>query len=179
MRYIKCFALFTILFFMLSACGKGESNLKIEISSPDKNLNELASKTYSKSQLLNIVQFEGTMDELNEQYPIECMREIGNTYRVSYLGDDCVAVIVFDNSKNKICGNVYNLFLTKADFNDLAVGQSLDSVKRLDPHGEYLFLYTGRNDTPKISTHYTKDGYLITVEYDDENIILSVTIDLI
>ena len=116
MRHIKCFVLFTILLCMLSACNEGEYDLKIKTSLPNKNLTELVSKTYSRSQLLTIVQFEGTIDELNQQYPIECIRETGGIYRVSYLGDDSVAVIVFDNNKNKIYGNVYDLFLSKADY---------------------------------------------------------------
>ena len=49
----------------------------------------------------------------------------------------------------------------------------------IDPNGEYLFLYTGRNDTPKVSSHYTKDGYLITIEYDVSNVIISINEELI
>ena len=168
-----------ILLCVLSACNKGECDLEIKISSPDKNLTELASKSYSNSQLLTIVEFEGTMVELNEQYPIECMRKIGNTYRVSYLGIDSVTVIVFDNNKHKIFGNVYSLFLSKTDFNSLDVGKVLNDVQKIDPNGEYLFLYTGRNDIPKISTHYTKDGYLYTITYDAKNVIVDIDCELI
>ena len=98
---------------------------------------------------------------------------------MSYLGNDSVAVIYFDGSDYNIFVRVYSLYLTKADFNELATGQLLDSVQKIDPLGEYLFLYTGSNDAPKISTHYTKDGYSITVEYDEGNTILSVTTSLI
>ncbi len=62
----------------------------------------------------------------------------------------------------------------KSDFDNLKTGQSLDDVREIDPDGEYLFLETGRNDTPKVSSHYTKDGYFITVEYDDANVIISI-----
>lgn len=179
MKHIKYFLLFIIILFVLSSCSKGDSELKEKICSPDKNITELVSKKYSNSQLLTITQLEVTMNELNKQYPIECLRKIGNAYRVSYLGNDSVAVIYFDSSENKIFGRVYSLYLTKADFNELATGQSLESVQKIDPQGEYLFLYTGSNDAPKTSTHYTKDGYLITVEYDEGNTILSVTTSLI
>lgn len=179
MKYMKYFLLLIILLCVLSSCGKGERELKEKICSPDINITELVSKKYSNSQLLTIAQLEVTMDELNKQYPIECLRKIGNSYRVSYLGNDSVAVIYFDNSENKILGRVYNLYLTKADFNELATGQLLETVQKIDSQGEYLFLYTGSNDAPKTSTHYTKDGYLITVEYDERNTILSVTTSLI
>ena len=179
MKHIKYLLLFIILLCVLSSCVKGESELKEKICLPNKNIIELVSKKYSNSQLLTIAQLEVTMDELNKQYPIECLRKIGNAYRVSYLGNDSVAVIYFDSSDNKIFGRVYSLNLTKADFKELAIGQLLENVQKIDPQGEYLFLYTGSNDAPKISTHYTRDGYLITVEYDEENTILSVTTSLI
>lgn len=179
MKHIKPFLLFIILLLVLSSCCKGESDITEKICSPDKNITELVSKKYSNSQLFSIAQHEVTMDELNKQYPIECLRKIGNTYRAAYLGNDSVAVIYFDSSKNRIFGKVYSLYLTKADFNELVTGQLLEDVKKIDPQGEYLFLYTGSNDAPKISTHYTKDGYLITVEYDESNTILSVTTSLI
>ena len=179
MKYFKCFFLFMMLLCTLSACSKGESNLKGKMYSPDRNITDLVSKTYSNSQLLTITQLDVTMDELNKQYPIECLRKVGNACRVSYLGNDSVAVIFFDSNENKILGRVYNLNLTKADFNELAIGQSLESVQKIDPHGEYLFLYTGSNDAPKISSHYTKDGYCITVEYSEENTILSISTNLI
>lgn len=164
---------------MLSSCGKGDSELNEKTCSPDQNIIELVSKKYSDSQLLTISQLEMTMGELNKQYPIECLRKIGTAYRVSYLGNDGVAIIYFDSSEKKILGRVYRLHLTKADFNKLEIGQLLESVQEIDPQGEYLFLYSGSNNVPKISTHYTIDGYLITVEYDEENTISSVTTSLI
>ena len=100
-------------------------------------------------------------------------------YRVSYLGDERIAVLLFDSSGNKILGNTYRTQLLKSDFNGLAKGQSLDAVRAIDPNGEYLFLYTGRNDTPKESLHYTKDGYLITIQYDASCSIISINEELI
>ncbi len=55
----------------------------------------------------------------------------------------------------------------------------LEEVRAIDPDGEYLFLYTGRNDVPKVSSHYTKDGYLITIEYDESNAVVSVEQELV
>ena len=83
-------------------------------------------------------------------------------YRVSYLGDGSIAIFLFDGSGNRLLGSTYSTQLLKSDFDGLVKGQSLDEVRAIDPNGEYLFLYTGRNDTPKVSSHYTKDGYLIT-----------------
>ena len=181
MRLIKSFALIsiTILLFLLCSCAKGGSYLKIEISPSDKSLIDLASKIYDEAQLLELAKFNGSIDELNAQYPIECLREDNGMYRVSYLGDGSIAIFLFDGSGNRFFGSTYSTQLLKSDFDGLVKGQSLDEVRAIDPNGEYLFLYTGRNDTPKVSSHYTKDGYLITIEYDVSNVIISINEELI
>lgn len=65
---------------------------------------------------------------------------------------------------------------SRADFDKLSIGQSLKEVKELDPNGFYTWTETGRNDTPKISTHDTCDGYEITIQYSDDNIITNIDI---
>ena len=81
-----------------------DGDLKIAISPPDKSLIDLASEIYDEPQLLKIVRFNGLMDELNAQYPIECLRREGNGYRAAYLGDGCVAVLRFDNYRINVGG---------------------------------------------------------------------------
>lgn len=85
----------------------------------------------------------------------------------------------FDGAGNRLLGRVYSAQLQKADFDAISAGQSLDDVLRLDPNGEYLFLFAGRNDLPRVSTHYTKDDYIILVEYDTSNTIISIRESLI
>ena len=176
MRLKKSIALIAItgLLFALCSCANGGSNLKIEISPSNKSLIDLASKVYDEQQLLEVVKFNGSLNKLNAQYPIECLRKNSGTYRASYLGNGRIAVILFDNSGSKLLGNIHRTQLLKTDFEGLRKGQLLEEVKTIDPDGEYLFLYTGRNDTPKVSSHYTRDGYLITIEYDDSNTIVSI-----
>ena len=153
--------------------------MNIEISPSDKSIVDLASKVYVETELLELTKFNGSLNELNIKYPIECMRKDNEMYRVSYLGDVSIAILLFDSSGNKILGNIYSTQLLKSDFDGLIEGQLLADVRAIDPNGEYLFLYTGRNDTPKTSSHYTKDGYLITFEYDVSNVIISIKIELI
>lgn len=181
MRFKKSFALISImiLLLLLCSCAKGGSDLKIETSPSDKSLVDLASKIYEETELLELMKFSGSLNELNIKYPIECLREDNGMYRVSYLGDESVVIFLFDGSGNRLFGSTYSTQLLKSDFDKLVKGQSLDKVRAIDPNGEYLFLYTGRNDTPKVSFHYTKDGYLITIEYDVSNVITSINEKLI
>ena len=182
MKYNKLFS-FALAIFILTtifcSCAKDEGNLNVQVSPPDKSLIDLSTKTYEESQLAEIAEFRGSMTELNAKHPIECLRENHDYYRVSYLGKDRVAVLVFDRTGRKLMGNVYNLRKQKSDFVGLKNGQTLDDVKKIDPDGEYSFLYTGRNDSPKESSHYTKDGYLITIKYDVTNNIIGIDEELI
>ena len=164
--------------FLLCSCSKEGNDLKVTLASSDATVTDLVSKTYSDSELLTIAQFQGTMKELNVEYPMECVREMNGIYRVSYLGQSKIATIIFDEKGNILIGNVYDTVKRNSDFEDLLIGQSLDEVKKFDPNGGYLFLYTGKNN-PRISTHYTLDGYLISIEYDDKNRVIDIKRELI
>lgn len=181
MRLKECFFSLAVILVLCSfcSCAKGGNDLKIVISPLDKSLIDLASQIYDEPQLLEISNFDGSMNELNSKYPIECLRKDDGVYRVSYIGHGSIAVLLFDNTGNRMSGNIYNTHLLKSDFNTIVEGQLLEEVRAIDPNGEYLFLYVGRNDIPKISSHYTKDGYLITIEYDDSNNITSINEELI
>jgi hypothetical protein len=179
MNYIKCLVLPLLLICLLCSCMKGENDLKLEISPENKSINELATQVYSDSQLTSIARFEGNIDELGQVYSIDCLRRTQNGYRASFLGYYSVAIVFFDNDGYKITSNVYKISLMSYDFESLNSTKTLDDVKKIDPNGEFLFLYTGRNDVPKISTHYTKDGYIILIEYEDNNQIVDITYELI
>jgi len=45
--------------------------------------------------------------------------------------------------------------------------------------GEYPFLHSGRNDTPKEFYHYTTDGYLFTFRYNENNVVYDIECELI
>lgn len=169
-KYLFLIAMAALLFLSCSCANGG----KIEISPSDKSLVDLASTTYDTQELSDIISFNGSMRELNDKYPIECLRKDGDIYRVSYLGQGCIAVLQFDSAGDTIVGNIHAAQLLRSDFDELAEGRSLDDVMQLDPNGDYGFLYTGRNDVPRASSHYTKDGYRITIAYDASNIITGI-----
>lgn len=177
MRIVKCCFAFIILVGLLASCSNGGGVVGMNIAQPNQLLSELVSKVYMSDQLLEIVRFRGSMEELNTQYPIECLRESEYAYRVAYLGNDDVAIIFFNRDGSYITGRLYKLFPSKLKFEDLSVGKSLDYVQEMDPDGEYLFLFTGSNNVPRISTHCTKDGYLVEIEYTEDNLISSINIE--
>ena len=146
------------------SCTEGGNSLIIEISPSDKSLIELATETYDETQLMNIVSFDGSMNDLNAKYPIECLRYRNGMYYAAYLGNGSIAILTFDRSYNKVFDRIYGASLSKTDFDKSAKGMSLDEVRSIDPYGDYIFLYVERNDI-KQSAHCTNDGYYYTIEY--------------
>lgn len=156
------------------------NQLGFDVAPPDKSLIELASRTYEKPQLSEIAAFDGSIGELHAQYPIECIKEDSGGYRVSYLGDGSIAVLLFDELGNCLLGNLYGARRLKADFDGLEKDASLEDVRAIDPDGVYLFLETLKEDMPKASSrHCTRDGYLITIEYDASYAIMRIKEELI
>lgn len=179
MRVLKSTFLIILLLCLLCSCAKGGEDLKMQLSPQDKSLGELSTKIYDEAELTTIALFVGSIQELDVNYPIECIRKTPTGYRVSYCGKTNLTSILFDSAGQRIMGSVYKMSKSKASFDILSIGKSLEDVMELDPDGSYLFLYTGRNDIPKQSIHFTVDGYLITIEYDGENLISNIVSELI
>lgn len=178
-RIVLIFTIVLILLSSFTACGKERQKMSINISPSNKKIAELVRKKYSTEDLNYIISFTGTIQELCSIYPAECVREIDNGYRISYLGNSNASVLVFDRSGNYLFGNLYHLALAKSDFDVLSKGSTLEDSMRIDPNGNYLFLYTGTNNIERQSYHCTTDGYFITIKYDDNYLILSVSAELI
>lgn len=168
-----------LVVFALCSCRKEENALNVELSPTNLNVNELVSVVYDESQLYDIVQSNNSIDTLNNRYPIECLRKSNGILRASFLGDASVAVLLFDQTGSLILENIYHTSTLSSDFKDLTIGDSLKAVQSIDPDGSFVFLYTGRDDTPKMSTHYTRDGYLITIEYNASSTITKIDLELL
>lgn len=147
--------------------------------SSNKNILELSSNCYSEGQLAEIIQFNGTIGEYNDNFPIDCIRRDFYGFRVAYYGNIGIAIVRFNDLGEKLTGEIVSTKKCKNDFSQLSYGDELQIVRTIDPEGQYLFLETGRNDYPKVSTHYTSDGYLITIEYDELHLITNITEELI
>lgn len=129
--------------FLFCSCQKGGSELNIKLSPIDKSYRELITVTYSDKQLEEITSFDGSIEVLNAEYPIECIRNTESGYRVSYCGEDHIAIIIFDHSFKKIMSNIYNFSVSKSSFEHLTQKQTLDDVREIDPNGNYFFYIQG------------------------------------
>lgn len=178
MKFFKLLMLCVLC--LLCACTPGYNSMETtNIYSQNKTLQDLSTIIYSNDELVEISQYNGTFYELNSRYPTQCVRNTNDNYRVSYLGVNEIAILTFDNTGKKIYGKVHSVSMSKSDFCDLTNGDTLEDVLELDPNGDYMFLFTGRNDVPRCSYHYTNDGYMLTILYDFDNIIIDIKCELV
>jgi len=141
---------------------------------------------YTDAQLSEIADFVDSTDELISLYPpshIRTMKNIVNKgnkidgFRIIYLGETQALELIIDSLGNRIWQFHYNMIESKKTFDSLSLGQTLADVQNLDPNGKYLFLHTGRSDLPMVSQHYTRDGFIINVTYDNNYIITRIYIE--
>ena len=89
MRRILTIVLSILIIMTMCSCHKLAPKNRLDEfneSPSGVTISDLCSNIYSDTALKNIAHFSGTITELNSQYPIECIRCIGSTARVSYCG---------------------------------------------------------------------------------------------
>lgn len=67
----------------------------------------------------------------------------------------------------------------KYTLNELDNLYPIDDVQKFDKNGIFMFLYASYTGTPKISSHYTTDGYMVNVHYNDDYCVEKVDYRLI
>lgn len=188
MKKFMCIAIISVLLF-LPGCNQTEND---EITTKPNGETQGALQSgeifvYSDEQLTEIAGSNAAKDTLLENYPTTYIRAVSiaqsdlsdakPAVEVYYRGETKVLQLMFDAiSGDRLSSLFHSTFCSKNEFEPLAIGQSLSDVQAIDPNGEYWFLYTGRNDMPWVSTHYTTDGFIIRVTYDQNNVIEEIDI---
>lgn len=167
-------AVLTFVAMFFASCG----NAVIKVSDENVNILDVVTTKYDDATLDEIVSFTGTMNQLNEKYAVEFCKIYGDFNRVAYLGDGRICFICFDKDGAEQFSSCYSFTNTNSYYDDLKIGDSLDDVMKMDPDADYLFLYSGVG-APRVSCHYTIDGYVVSISYDSNNIITDITIELI
>ncbi len=141
-----------------------------------QNIHSLTVTTYNNDGLEEIKNFEGTYYELGAKHPGGCTKTVGGCLRVSFLSEDRVAVLLFDSQGNKLSGDVYTTTCALSELSELAVGDSMDKVKQVHPEA-YFPMITMDKDRIR-SEHYTNDGFIVTIFYENDQI-AEITTELI
>ena len=145
----------------------------------NKSILDLIKHIYIEDELIEILQFKGSYSELNEKFPVECLRETETMKYAVYCSDRDIVFVYFDLNGSQLGrSSRYSMQHTSEEFQSLQVGDTLDDVMEVDPDGSYLFLHTGVQSA-RGSTHCTKDGFFVIIGYDDQNTITSIEIRMI
>ncbi len=89
-------------------------------------------------------------------------------------GETSVLVLQYDENGELESGSIREMSRESETFDAVNEGISIHRIMELDPKGDYGFTYSGRNDLPRHSYHYTPDGYFIDITYDDNNEVVQV-----
>jgi len=141
-----------------------------------QNIHNLTTTTYSNDGLEEIKNFEGTYYELGAKHSGGVTKTVGGSLRVSFLSEDRVAVLMFDSQGKKLSGSVYTTTCALSDLSELQVGDSMEKVKQIHPGAYFPIITTGKDRVR--SEHYTNDGFLVTVFYEND-LIAEITTQLL
>jgi len=172
----KIVILCIVILMLLTACTREG----VQVSDEDKSINELLTTIYSNSQLKEMKNLDLTLEEMHAKYPIQCLRETSYRYWASYRSESDVLVISFDLLNGEKIFSHKQPFSkrTSNEFLELEIGKYVYDIMEFDENGDYIFLYSGSTKT-KISVHYTLDGYLFELTFDDDYKLKSIYYELI
>ena len=160
----KIVILCIVILMLLTACAREGA----QVSEEDKSINELLTTIYSNTQLEEMDRLDLTLEEMHAKYPIQCLREKSNRYRASYRSESDVLIIYFDLEGKKTFSLKWPFSKrTSSELLELEVGAYVYDIMEFDENGDYIFLYSGSTKI-KISSHFTLDGYLIELTFDDD-----------
>lgn len=130
---------------------------------------------YTNEQLQEIADYDGTREEIMDQYDGGCFSQGAIQNILTYTNEDCSSVLALflRKSGQKEFGIIFNPLHPKATYEALEVGTSKDTIKKLDPTGGYQDnLPSGKS----YSYHFTTDGFYISIEYDNNGLLCNMDI---
>lgn len=192
---IRCFAIFMIIILIFGACknggiskmNKSEEFAKGFIADDSKPLSFLITKEYSLQELKSFfgevlpnessifredsAKNDLTIYDVNEKFPIECLRKNGySIYKVSEGGYFYVFWIQsFTSSLTSDSDNIYVYFTTyisslkkAGDFDSLQEGFStVEDVAKIDPAFELMFILSSKTSSYSL----LDDGNIMEICY--------------
>lgn len=168
-----------ILGLFTGCINHGQKIKGIPITEPNINIFDTLECEYSSDEIQNIMNMNITLSELNKKYPVECLKLHNNAYYAYYRSNENLLILAYD--KEGIKTN-YRLCFPEVSSNELisiSSGTSLTEVQSIDPKAHYTFLYAGDINFPKVSTHYTTDGYMIQITYDENLFVQEISSKLL
>lgn len=191
----KIYLGFFVIIFTLNITGcQNEKSPSYEIrkmeeiidSVSEENINNLITKEYSNKELRKIDLLDLNLEELDSKYRIECLRkedldESSFPYSVIYKSKNQYLIIYFNENGEKKFSYISKMSKDKDKFDFVKIGETKFIEIYLADFGNGMYdkFDSSMNWSTSTSTHLTKDGYVIIYEYDESNIVQSITIEMI
>lgn len=151
----------------------------------DENVNDIITKEYSNKELNEIESSDLNLENLDKIYRIECIRKDTyypfSSYKVVYKSKNKFLIICFDEKGEKLYGFSPRMSNEKHKFDSVEIGKDKKTKIYLNDLNLSLISELDsliRHDS-SLSAHYTKDGYLITFDYDENDIVIDKKVDMI
>ena len=177
--------LLTMIMLLVCSClNKEVEEMNPQISDGSKTVYELSTTRYTQKQLDKIEAQASnlTYQNLNRKYPVQCVRATEWCYRVVYVGVNRQLLVLFYDNQGSPILSVYpqvTPVVSSQTLDLIKVGEvNLYDVMAIDKSGDFTIFYTGVGE-PRISYHYTTDGYLYSIEYDEFGIVMDTRRELI
>ncbi|MEG0570123.1 MAG: hypothetical protein RR497_00580 [Oscillospiraceae bacterium] len=196
----KTICIFLLFCILLTGCNKAEEEQKSMTSSNKthsdtettqtlatasilerssrKSYKRLIKKSYHQKELISNLSYFGAdnfntmLDEINEKYPVECIRTFDDslTYCIYKLKEGGLLYVFFHSDILKFADYVFVVkdTLYKKDFDKLRSGDSISEVESIDKGTKLInSIYTEYLNN-KTTFHMVKDGFM-KIEYTSQS----------
>lgn len=169
-----------------------ESRTKEEIMElvSDDHIDSLILNKYSNSDLKkiesDIESYNLDLESLDSKYKIECIRNDtlilpDGGFRVVYRSKNKYLFVYFDKQGTRYWSNISEMVKEKSKYDSVKIGK--DSKTKIFYKSFSLAavseLHFSTSHNVKKSVHYTKDGYMITFDYDENGVVIDKKVDLV
>ena len=111
----------------------------------------------------------GNLEVFCSKYGIQYYKRTKYYNYLAVLTDVDPVLIVFNH--RGVCFFYWNIRYSDNECEDkladIGIGDSVENVRAIDPHGDYSIFYASSSDFPQISYHFFENGHCYEIEYID------------
>ena len=169
-RTFMIYAVLAVLFLALiayAAISGNRSKVRLKYTPgpyTDAQVNELFHQTTN----------DLTLPELESVRDVQYLDKDVSRKTVVVTGDSKVVLFNFLEDGTLESKDVRDISPASVTFDALSEADPISKVMEIDPKADFGFMYSGRNDVPRHTYHYTTDGYCVEISYDSNNNIIEV-----
>ncbi len=138
-------------------------------------------QTIPYDELSELLESKPTLEELNARIPLEFVRKLETSYKAVVKTDQGWVQVFFEQDGTFFdsveMGELKGVL--KDDLLRIPIGVSVKQVQKIDPDGDYDFMFTSWSGYPQTSHHYTSDGYAFSIDYNDAYEVVGISYCLI